>query len=49
MKMKNKQFDHFIGVAVKAHGGKADYIEWTYGYSFVNWNDKAGKMIKRKR
>jgi hypothetical protein len=26
--------DFFAGVSIKAHGGKADFIEWTTGYGF---------------
>lgn len=27
----------FIGISIKAHGGSADYIEWTFGYRFLKW------------
>ncbi|MEG2070770.1 MAG: acyloxyacyl hydrolase [Bacteroidales bacterium] len=37
---------HFIGVAIKAHGGSADFIEWTYGYQFFQWSDKKQNKIK---
>lgn len=26
--------DFYSGISIKAHGGKADFIEWTTGYSF---------------
>jgi len=41
--------NHIVGVCIKAHLGRADYIEWTYGYQFLNWNDKKDKVLKSKR
>ncbi|MCL2132247.1 MAG: acyloxyacyl hydrolase [Lentimicrobiaceae bacterium] len=35
-----KKYNHFVGFSVKAHGGIADYIEWTYGYQFLTWGKK---------
>ena len=32
--------NHFAGISIKAHGGIADYIEWTYGYEFLKWERK---------
>ena len=41
--------NHIVGASIKAHFGRADYIEWTYGYQFYNWYDKKSKKIKTKR
>ncbi len=35
-----RQYNHFAGISIKAHGGVADYIEWTYGYQFLTWSKK---------
>lgn len=30
-------FKQFIGASIKAYGGVADYIEWTYGFKIKSW------------
>lgn len=44
-----KQKNHLLGVNIKAHLFVADYIEWTYGYSFFNWYDKKPRARKKFR
>ncbi len=44
-----KQKNHLLGVNIKAHLFVADYIEWTYGYSFFNWYDKQPRARKKFR
>lgn len=39
------QRNHSVGAAIKAHLGRADYIEWTYSYSFFNWFDKKPRKV----
>lgn len=39
------QRNHAIGASIKAHLGRADYIEWTYSYSFYNWYDKKTRKV----
>lgn len=39
------QRNHAIGASVKAHLARADYIEWSYSYSFYNWYDKKPRKV----
>jgi hypothetical protein len=41
-----KERNHSAGVCMKVHFGSIDYIEWTYGFQFLNWNDKKGKRLR---
>ncbi|MDL2238830.1 acyloxyacyl hydrolase [Bacteroidales bacterium OttesenSCG-928-K03] len=38
-----KNRNHSLGICMKVHLGSIDHIEWTYGFQFLNWNDKKAK------
>lgn len=42
-----KKMDHYLGIAVKAHGAVADYIEWSYGFHFLHWDAKKARPVKK--
>ena len=35
-----KKKEHYVGACLKAHAGQVDYVEWTYGWDFIHWQDK---------
>lgn len=37
--------NHAVGACIKAHLARADYIEWSYSYSFYNWYDKKPRKV----
>lgn len=41
--------NHFLGISIKAHGGTADYIEWTYGFQYYNWKDRKEKTLRKRK
>lgn len=42
-----KERNHSAGICMKVHLGSIDYIEWTYGFQFINWNDKKAKTLQK--
>jgi hypothetical protein len=42
-----KERKHFVGFAIKAHAGSADFLEWTYGYNFFKWFDRKPNRINK--
>lgn len=40
-----KERNHVVGANIKAHLGRADYIEWTYSYAFYTWYDKKPRKV----
>ncbi len=47
--MLGKEYNHFVGASIKAHSGTIDYVEWIYGYQFVNWYDKKERTLRPKK
>ena len=43
--MLGPKYNHYVGMALKAHAGTVDYIEWTYGCDFVSWKDKRARTL----
>ncbi|MCQ2285519.1 MAG: acyloxyacyl hydrolase [Bacteroidales bacterium] len=41
-----KNYNHYVGVSLKAHSGMVDYVEWTYGCDFVSWKDKKPRIMR---
>ena len=42
-----KERKHFVGFAIKAHAGSADFLEWTYGYNFFKWFDRKPNRLNK--
>lgn len=44
-----KDKNHTVGASIKAHLGRADYIEWNYSYNFYSWNDRKPRIMHHQK